>query len=84
MMDRDKIGARVGEAQTLLNAISPVWPLLAEELLRMRTDHVDRLIAQNSEELRGAVKFIDELLRLPNNLRQESLNLAKSLSEPDD
>jgi hypothetical protein len=40
---------------------------------------VDALITENNEAVRGAIKFIDEVLQLPNNLRQELLSLTNSL-----
>jgi type VI protein secretion system component VasF len=70
---------RVDQVQAVLNAIPEAWAPLAREFERIRAEKVDKLITANNEELRGAIKFIDEVLQLPNNLRQELLNLVNSL-----
>ena len=67
---------------TALRAVLPAsWALFSEELARQREDMLIRLVAENDEQLRGKVKMIDELLRLPNTLDQEIRNLEQSLSE---
>lgn len=72
---------RLAEVAALQNVLPGSWPHLAAELGRLRERMVEGLIASNNEELRGKVKMIDELLRLPNTLDQESKDLAQSLSE---
>lgn len=56
----------------LLDAISGgVWPLMQRELTYQREWLVESLVTQNSDEIRGKIKLIDDLLRLPNTLRRE-------------
>lgn len=85
MMDettRSTISARIDQVQSALNALAASWAPLAREFERIRADKVLNLITENNEQTRGAVKQIDELLQLPNNLRQELLSLANSLPKP--
>jgi len=66
------MSTRRNEAEALMLALqSGVWPHLARELEQQRARLVESLISENSEELRGRIKQIDDLLRLPNTLRQE-------------
>lgn len=69
---------RRSEAAATLSAMETLWPAIVRELLRMRATKVESLVTENDEQTRGAVKCIDELLRLPNTLQQE---LADPLPE---
>jgi hypothetical protein len=77
-MDKNERRAHVG---ALLNALPAAWTPLQVELQYLRARYVDDLIVCNNEETRGKVKMIDEMLRLPNTLRQEMNHLAQSLPE---
>lgn len=83
MTDQDvaDVRARVDQVQSALNALPGSWAPLAREFERIRAEKVAALITENNEQVRGAVKLIDEILLLPNNLRQELLNLVNSLPE---
>jgi hypothetical protein len=70
---------RADQVQAVLNAMPGAWGPLAREFERIRAEKVDALITENNEAVRGAIKFIDEVLQLPNNLRQELLSLTNSL-----
>jgi type VI protein secretion system component VasF len=76
-----ELRGRVNQVQGLLNAIEGAWAPLARELARMRAEKVESLVTENNEQTRGAVKQIDEVLQLPNNLREELLSLINSLPE---
>ena len=73
------VRARVDQVQAVLDALPGAWGPLAREFERIRAEKVDKLITENNEAVRGAIKFIDEILHLPNNLRQELLSLTNSL-----
>lgn len=75
---------RLNQVQAVLNALPGAWAPLVRELERIRAEKVASLVTANNEELRGAIKFIDEVLQLPNNLHQELLTLANSLPKPGD
>jgi hypothetical protein len=75
---------RTDQVQTVLNALAGSWAPLAREFERIRAEKVASLITANNEEVRGAIKFIDEVLQLPNNLRQELFSLVNSLPETGD
>ena len=70
---------RHNQVAATLNAMGGCWPLVAAELARIRADKVETLVAADSPELRGAIKEIDQLLQLPNNLREELLSYANAL-----
>ena len=72
---------RLGHLTGLTSVLHGAWPHFAAELEHLREHYVTSLVTVNSEEVRGKVKMIDELLRLPNTLRQEMDNLAQSLPE---
>lgn len=74
---------RLNQVTATLNAMAGCWPTVAAELARIRADKVETLVAADSPELRGAIKEIDQLLQLPNNLRQELLSYDKALSDQD-
>lgn len=76
-----ELRGRLDQVQGLLMALDSTWAPLARELARMRAEKVESLVTENNEQTRGAVKQIDEVLQLPNNLRQELLSLGNSLPE---
>lgn len=77
-MDKAERRAHVG---ALLNALPAAWTPLQVELHHLRERYVADLVVANDEQKRGMVKMIDEMLRLPNTLRQEMNHLAQSLPE---
>lgn len=62
---------RKGHISVLFSALQAAWKPLETELGYLRERYVASLVTQNSEEVRGKIKMIDELLRLPETLRQE-------------
>jgi type VI protein secretion system component VasF len=76
-----EVAERANQVQTVLNALPGAWAPLAREFERIRAEKVASLITENNEAVRGAIKFIDEVLQLPNNLRQELFNLVNSLPD---
>lgn len=76
-----ELRGRMDQVQGLLNALDGAWAPLARELARLRAEKVESLVTENNEQTRGAVKQIDEVLQLPNNLRQELLSLGNSLPD---
>lgn len=74
---------RLAQVTPLYSALGGMWPLLAAELERSKADLVISLISENSEELRGRIKQIDDLLNLPHSLRQELDLLTKPLPGED-
>lgn len=76
-----EVRGRVDQLQSALNALPGAWAPLAREFERIRAEKLLALVTENNEQTRGAIKQIDEVLQLPNNLRQELLNLAKSLPD---
>lgn len=73
--------ARQSQAGALLHSLGGCWAFLVAELEYRRAPLVQALIAENSEELRGRIKEIDDLLRLPHALQQELRLIKDSLPE---
>lgn len=69
--------ARLAEIQALIPALIAIRPLLAER----REMAIKKLIATESEEARGRIKTLDELLELPNGLQQEAANLQRTTAD---
>lgn len=72
---------RRGHVPALYSSLPGSWPLLEKELAHLRAQFVADLIVSNDEQKRGRIKMIDELLRLPETLRQEMDQMAQSLPE---
>lgn len=79
-----EVEKRLAEVAPAYNALVGAWPHVAAELARIRAQHVEALVSENSEELRGRIKQIDDLLFLPHSLRQEMQNLSESLPRAGD
>jgi hypothetical protein len=80
-MTPEQLNERRGQVTALLNALPAAWSLLAAELRQRRADLLERLVAADDPELRGAIKEIDQILQLPNNLQQELLSFVNALPD---
>lgn len=72
---------RRGHVTALFSALPGSWPMLEKELRLLRDRYVIDLIVRDDPEKRGKIKMIDELLRLPETLRQEMDQTAQFLPE---
>lgn len=72
--------SRINEIDALLN----VWPTVADELRRRQLELVERLVSQESEQTRGAIKELRYLIDLPSALKVMRDHLAAGLSENSD
>lgn len=72
---------RRGHVTALYSSLPGSWPMLEKELTHLREQFVADLIVSNDEQKRGRIKMIDELLRLPETLRQEMDQMAQSLPD---
>lgn len=75
---------RLAQVVPLYNAMAGMFPLLAAELLILRANYVESLVSENNDEVRGRIKQLDEMLRLPHSLSQEIQNLNESLPKMGD
>lgn len=80
-MTPEQLNERQGQLTALLAALPAAWAMLTAELQRSRAEKVERLVAADDPELRGRIKEIDDLLQLPNNLRQELLSFVNALPD---
>lgn len=70
-----------------LNAVLPAlaaWPRISVEIERRIGDLTERLIAQDNEQTRGAIKELRYLIDLPAVLQSERDHLAAGLPEQSD
>lgn len=74
---------RLNELNTLMPALSS-WPLISAEIKHRIAELTERLVAQNNEETRGAIKELRYLIDLPETLRSERDHLAAGLPEQSD
>lgn len=65
-------------------AAAPVWPRFAAEIARRVDELTLKLIGENNEQTRGAIKELRCLIDLPAALQAERDHLAAALSEPSD
>lgn len=75
---------RLAQVVPLYNAMAGMFPLLSAELMILRANYVESLVSENNDEVRGRIKQLDEMLRLPHSLSQEIQNLNESLPEMGD
>lgn len=74
---------RLNELNAVLPALS-AWPSISVEIERRIGDLTERLIAQDSEQTRGAIKELRYLIDLPAVLQVERDHLAAGLSDSSD
>lgn len=70
-----------------LNAVLPAlaaWPSISVEIERRIGELTERLIAQDNEQTRGAIKELRYLIDLPATLQSERDHLAAGLSDSSD
>lgn len=72
---------RQNQVAATLTAMTGSWSIIAAELQRIRAEKLERLVASENPEIRGAIKQIDEILQLPNNLHQELLSFVNALPD---
>jgi hypothetical protein len=65
-------------------AACPSWPRFAAEIGRRIDELTLKLIGENNEQTRGAIKELRRLIDLPATLQVERDHLAAALSEPSD
>lgn len=66
---------RIEKIEAALQAIRPGWPFFMAELQAQVDDNVERLITQNSEETRGRIKALRDLMNLPEALEAERTSI---------
>lgn len=74
---------QIEHLNALLSAIEPIWPRVCIELEARAQVHIDRLIGQEDEQARGAIKALRELIDLPVTLKSERDHYTAELSERD-
>lgn len=64
-----------------MEQVFPAWPRITLELQYRLNDLTERLIGQNDEQVRGAIKELRALIDLPASLQDERKHLAAGLSD---
>ncbi|MFA6204446.1 MAG: hypothetical protein WC710_14810 [Gallionella sp.] len=62
-------------------AMEHAWPQVAHELHEMIDDLTRKLINQNNDETRGAIKALQRVIVLPNTLASERDHIAAAQDE---
>lgn len=75
---------RLEHINSLLSALDRVWPSFVVELNALIEDKTTRLISENDEQTRGAIKALRELLDLPETLKSERDHMTEALPEQSD
>lgn len=75
----DAARVRLMVLQSAVGAMDASWPFLAPLLQELRGEKVAALIAADDQELRGRIKQIDDLLQMPQYLRNEIQVLSEAL-----
>lgn len=74
---------RLSQINQTMQAISTGWPFLLVELESMIAEKTESLIAQNNDEVRGAIKALQAVMNLPETLQQEREGFTAALSDED-
>ena len=61
------------EIATLQGALAGAWPFLKPWLEQCKMELTNLLISCNDEETRGRIKQLDDILKLPERLQNESI-----------
>lgn len=74
---------RLNEIERVLPALSS-WPLVVAEIQLQIDAMMERLVASEDPEARGAIKQLRYLIDLPGRLQSERTYLAAGLSDSSD
>lgn len=75
MDDRD---ARLSELGALSQGLSAAWPTLSKWLNERKDKYLRELVEKDSEQTRGRLKELAELLGLPEQVQQEAVVLQQT------
>lgn len=78
------IDERLNHINRVLEAVSSSWAAIACELQDRIDAHIESLVSSNSEETRGRIKALRDLLNLPETLQFERDGINAALSEQSD
>lgn len=82
-MNREQLEAELNRINSTLDALRGAWPMLHLQLQSRMNDLVNRLIGKESEQTRGAIKEVRQLIELPQTLQQERESITAALSDMD-
>lgn len=72
---------RIDEINKILEAIKQGWPFFMAELEQRKALAIAQLIGQESEQVRGRIKALNELLDMPEMLVKEREGISAGLAE---
>lgn len=82
-MNQDELSSLKAEKAAQLEALRVSWPVLRPLLQRMRASHVEALVVSESEQTRGRIKALDEVISLPESVMAEMEDLAQAEANPE-
>lgn len=74
---------RISEIGEALQVMRPAWRHMQIELGERIRALTVQLVSQDSEQVRGRIKALQDILELPETLQQERDGLSAALSEQD-
>lgn len=75
------IDNRLTYLNTTIAAIEQAWPQVTQELQQRINDLTQKLIGEDDEQTRGAIKELRRMLVLPNTLTSERDHIKAALDE---
>lgn len=76
-------GERLAQINDFLASSAPAWAHIEREINNVIAQKIEQLVTENSEETRGRIKALRELIDLPEALQQEREGLTAALSDED-
>lgn len=74
---------RLAEINDFLASSAPAWAHIEREINNVIDQKIEQLVTENSEETRGRIKALRELIDLPEALQQEREGITAALSDED-
>lgn len=69
------------EISSLYGALSGAWPILKPWLQERKDELTALLVSVNDEQTRGRIKELDDILKLPERLQNESIGFQNVQEE---
>jgi hypothetical protein len=82
-MDQAELNRLLAEKVAQAEAMRSAWPVLKQLFQQMRASAVEALVVSESEQMRGRIKALDEVISLPESVRIEMEALAQAQANPE-
>lgn len=82
-MTHEEIQERINHLTDAIEAMRPGWRYIRQELQALAASYTEQLVNQDSEQTRGRIKALRELMELPETLQSERDGMSAALSDMD-